>query len=775
MANNVNPLLGFLTLENEINASGAINDGEVKHYDDDAGPDIPFTDEELSHWSNQWQHTLIVKTIGKENVSFQALENHLQCSWTRNGTIKVTDMEDGFISVEFIDEEDYNFVLFEGPWKVVDDCYLMLQRWRPLFSLTDEKWVVVWIRILKLPMELCNQSFLWRIGSTLGVMLKVDDRLSCSHKFARICVELNLRRRLASHIMIRRYRVNLEYEGICGERINEAREKMQGRIEECVEDFVAKEGGICLTEDLIGESAQGVKTKELELCHVMELKNDLVLKQKYLESRMKELELKEKQHEDRVKKHESRKREIEGQVMELVSDLLSQQKHFESRTKELELKEKQHEGQVKEHESKTREFEGQVKKLESIKKHFERRVVELANDLVSQQKHFEIRMKELELKEKQHEDQVKEHESKTREFEGQVKELEYKKKLFESQMMELVNDLASQQKHFDSRMEEVESKEKQHEGQVKELESIKKHIENQAKELASKYHQFVGQREKFISKVRGYESQMKVLVLKKKRFKIRMKEFESKEKVLESRKKHFESHAEVLKSIEMQFKEQVKELESKGKQLDDRMKEFESKEKVLESRKKHFESQAEELKSKETQLKEQVKELESKEKKLDDRVKEFESKKRDSQDRVMDLRPETDGHTLTVKVISSELVKTIYSNSGEVLSRTAECLVGDETGTIIFTARNEQVDLMKPGATVILDNAKIDMFKGCMRLVVDWRGDIEVTEPANFEVREDNNLSLDRYFGTSYMVQSLVIFSLKIAVVDAKIYISGHF
>jgi hypothetical protein len=246
MANNENPLLGFLTLENEINASGAINDGEVKHCDDDAGPDIPFTDEELSHWSNPWKHTLIVKTIGKENVSFQALENHLQCSWTRNGTIKVTDMEDGFISVDFTDEDDYNFVLFEGPWKVADDCYLMLQRWRPFFSLTDEKWVVVWIRILKLPMELCNRSFLWRIGSTLGVMLKVDDRLS--YKFARICVELNLSRRLASHIMIRGYRVNLKYEGICGERIKEARVKMQGRIEECVEDFVAKEGGICLTE-----------------------------------------------------------------------------------------------------------------------------------------------------------------------------------------------------------------------------------------------------------------------------------------------------------------------------------------------------------------------------------------------------------------------------------------------------------------------------------------------------------------------------------------------
>ena len=52
------------------------------------------------------------------------------------------------------------------------------------------------------------------------------------------------------------------------------------------------------------------------------------------------------------------------------------------------------------------------------------------------------------------------------------------------------------------------------------------------------------------------------------------------------------------------------------------------------------------------------------------------------------------------------------------------------------------VDLMKTGATVILRNAKIDMFKGSMRLVVDRSGRIETTEPTDFEVKEDNNLSL---------------------------------
>ncbi|KAF7150297.1 hypothetical protein RHSIM_Rhsim02G0133700 [Rhododendron simsii] len=118
------------------------------------------------------------------------------------------------------------------------------------------------------------------------------------------------------------------------------------------------------------------------------------------------------------------------------------------------------------------------------------------------------------------------------------------------------------------------------------------------------------------------------------------------------------------------------------------------------------------------------------------------------------LKPGTTGHTLTVKVVSANAVsqqKKSRNNSqllgkgGGGQARIAECLVGDETGTILFTARNEQVDLMKPGTTVILRNAKIDMFKGSMRLAVDKWGRVEVTEPEKFVVKEDNNLSLVEY------------------------------
>lgn len=64
------------------------------------------------------------------------------------------------------------------------------------------------------------------------------------------------------------------------------------------------------------------------------------------------------------------------------------------------------------------------------------------------------------------------------------------------------------------------------------------------------------------------------------------------------------------------------------------------------------------------------------------------------------LKPGTHGHNLAVKVVNSNPVKATggasrggrssSSLNPRVPARLAECLVGDETGCILFTARNEQ-------------------------------------------------------------------------------------
>jgi len=63
--------------------------------------------------------------------------------------------------------------------------------------------------------------------------------------------------------------------------------------------------------------------------------------------------------------------------------------------------------------------------------------------------------------------------------------------------------------------------------------------------------------------------------------------------------------------------------------------------------------------------------------------------------KVNELRPGTNGHSLNVKVVNTKMVMQ-RGGGGRPMGpqsrqmRIAECLVGDETGIIIFTARNDQ-------------------------------------------------------------------------------------
>ncbi|CAM0876573.1 unnamed protein product [Alopecurus aequalis] len=113
--------------------------------------------------------------------------------------------------------------------------------------------------------------------------------------------------------------------------------------------------------------------------------------------------------------------------------------------------------------------------------------------------------------------------------------------------------------------------------------------------------------------------------------------------------------------------------------------------------------------------------------------------------KVDQVRPGTNGHTLLAKVLTSKTVRRKGRAVPAARQTRIEYLIGDETGCIVFIAPNTQVDLLKPGNTIILHDANIDMSKGIMKLVVDRRGLVEVAGPASFDVNEHNNLSLVEY------------------------------
>lgn len=119
--------------------------------------------------------------------------------------------------VQFSDPEDYKHALFQGPWMLADH-YLLVQRWRPFFitNASVESRVAVWVRIPELPLELYNDKFLWSVGARLGTLLKIDHLTSIHSRgqFARICVEIDLSKKLVPSILVRGIVLKLEYEGL---------------------------------------------------------------------------------------------------------------------------------------------------------------------------------------------------------------------------------------------------------------------------------------------------------------------------------------------------------------------------------------------------------------------------------------------------------------------------------------------------------------------------------------------------------------------------------
>jgi len=109
------------------------------------------------------------------------------------------------------------------------------------------------------------------------------------------------------------------------------------------------------------------------------------------------------------------------------------------------------------------------------------------------------------------------------------------------------------------------------------------------------------------------------------------------------------------------------------------------------------------------------------------------------------LKPGSSGHNLVLKVVSSQIVVDKQRPDGTKI-QVSEAVVGDHTGCITLTARNDQIKTVQAGNTIIIRNSKIDMFKGFMRLAVDKWGTISLApQPATFQVKTENNLSTVEY------------------------------
>ncbi|CAG8671799.1 1483_t:CDS:2 [Dentiscutata heterogama] len=94
---------------------------------------------------------------------------------------------------------------------------------------------------------------------------------------------------------------------------------------------------------------------------------------------------------------------------------------------------------------------------------------------------------------------------------------------------------------------------------------------------------------------------------------------------------------------------------------------------------------------------------------------------------VVNLQPEQHQVNLRVKVIAQIMFGEVDEGESTLSKiKVAEFLVGDSSGCIIVKAINEQISLLQPQTCVLIHNARVEMYRGFMRIVVDQNTNAEI-------------------------------------------------
>lgn len=179
-------------------------------------PTIPVSKHEKRSMRSRWSKALIVKLIG-HTVGFNFLSRRLKALWHIQSHIDVIDVGHDVYVIRFENQDEYDRALFEGPW-IIADHYLAVCKWyhdfEPAFFSVSR--LAVWVRIPNIPMEYYYEDFIRKIGHRIGNPLRVDltTVAAVRGRFARLCVEVDLTKRLLSKFILRKKVRKIEYEGM---------------------------------------------------------------------------------------------------------------------------------------------------------------------------------------------------------------------------------------------------------------------------------------------------------------------------------------------------------------------------------------------------------------------------------------------------------------------------------------------------------------------------------------------------------------------------------
>ncbi|CAL5387980.1 unnamed protein product [Camellia sinensis] len=161
-----------------------------------------------------WRKCLIVSLLGK-TIGYKLFMAKVTKIWDLQGDFEALVIRHGFFIVKFDMMEDYTKVFSSGPWVALDH-YVTVRRWQQEFKSDEAKedTIAIWVRFPNLPIEYYNENVLFHIAKVLGTPLKIDinTAMAARGRYARVCIEMDLRKPLISQIAIGKYIYHVEYE-----------------------------------------------------------------------------------------------------------------------------------------------------------------------------------------------------------------------------------------------------------------------------------------------------------------------------------------------------------------------------------------------------------------------------------------------------------------------------------------------------------------------------------------------------------------------------------
>ena len=177
---------------------------------------VALTKDEKIRIRSQWSKALIIKIFGR-TVGYLFLSQRVRELWGLARRLDLVDLGHDYFLARFELDADLDHVLKDGPW-FIGQHFLAIKSWETEFkaSSANLSQVAIWIRLSELPIEYYDPVILKKIGSNIGLVLRIDGHTASNARgrFARLCVQVSLDKPLAKNVIIGKFRQPITYEGI---------------------------------------------------------------------------------------------------------------------------------------------------------------------------------------------------------------------------------------------------------------------------------------------------------------------------------------------------------------------------------------------------------------------------------------------------------------------------------------------------------------------------------------------------------------------------------